>query len=51
VCLTGKKKFKKLYWRHTGYPGGIKKIKFLEMQAKFPERINILFSKKNVAKE
>ena len=39
IVLTGNKKVKKLYWRHTGYPGGIKKTTFLEMQTKAPERI------------
>jgi len=39
VCLTGRKSQNKIYWRHTGYPGGIKKTTFLEMQSKFPERI------------
>jgi len=39
VCVTGKKKLSKIYWRHTNYPGGIKKITFLDLQTKFPERI------------
>jgi len=39
ICVTGKKSHDKIYWRHTGYPGGIKKTNFVELQSKFPERI------------
>ncbi len=28
-----------MYYRHTGYPGGIKSTKFYELQEKHPERI------------
>lgn len=40
VALTGKKHTNKTYYRHTGYPGGIKETtpeKILE--GKFPERV------------
>ena len=40
VQMTGKKRAEKTYWRHTGYPGGIKETspeKILE--GKFPERV------------
>ena len=40
VVFTGKKKSDKVYYRHTGYPGGIKETtpeKVLE--GKFPERV------------
>ena len=40
VQLTGNKRADKVYYRHTGYPGGIKSItagKVLE--GKFPERV------------
>lgn len=39
VILTGKKPQQKIYQRYSGYPGGLKKIKFADMQKKFPERI------------
>ena len=39
VTLTGKKPQQKIYQRYSGYPGGLKKIKFADMQKKFPERI------------
>ncbi|MGF1658029.1 MAG: 50S ribosomal protein L13 [Rubrimonas sp.] len=40
VQLTGAKRADKIYYRHTGYPGGIKSVtagKLLE--GKFPERV------------
>lgn len=40
VAITGKKREQKRYYRHTGYPGGIKETtprKLLE--GKFPERV------------
>lgn len=37
--VTGNKTKDKIYYRHTGYPGGLKEQNFEEMQTKFPERI------------
>ena len=34
VALTGKKETDKIYYRHTGFPGGLKKINPLEMKKK-----------------
>jgi large subunit ribosomal protein L13 len=40
VVFTGKKTDDKIYYRHTGYPGGIKKRTPRRMlDSKFPERI------------
>ncbi len=39
VKLTGKKPQQKLYRRHSGYPGGFKKITFAKMSNEHPERI------------
>ena len=39
VVLTGNKEDQKVYYRHSGYPGGIKDIPYKKMKAKFPERI------------
>jgi large subunit ribosomal protein L13 len=39
VRLTGKKETQKVYYRHSGYPGGIKETPFLVMRQKFPERV------------
>ena len=34
VILTGKKSIKKIYYRHTGYPGGIKETNSIKMKEK-----------------
>ena len=39
VKLTGKKLDNKVYYRHSGYPGGLKAETARERLAKFPERI------------
>lgn len=40
VRLTGRKLEKKIYYRHTGYPGGIKQRTAREiLEGKFPERV------------
>jgi large subunit ribosomal protein L13 len=38
VRVTGNKAEQKVYYRHSGYPGGISEATFREMQAKFPGR-------------
>ena len=37
--VTGNKTLDKQYYRHSGYPGGLKTINFSGLQAKNPERI------------
>ena len=39
VRVTGNKTEDKRYWRHTGYPGGIKSTKLGDMLDKHPERV------------
>lgn len=39
VAVTGNKRSAKMYYNHSGYPGGIKSINFEKLQAKAPERI------------
>lgn len=39
VKVTGKKNRDKTYYRHSGYPGGMKAISFNEMIEKTPERV------------
>ena len=39
VKVTGKKTSDKMYYHHTGYPGGIRSISFEKLQEKAPERI------------
>jgi large subunit ribosomal protein L13 len=36
--VTGTKSLNKIYYRHTGYPGGIYETNFQKMQARFPGR-------------
>ncbi|MDM7457558.1 MAG: 50S ribosomal protein L13 [Tepidimonas sp.] len=38
IKVTGNKALDKIYYRHTGYPGGIRSINFRDMQAKHPGR-------------
>jgi large subunit ribosomal protein L13 len=37
--VTGNKARDKLYYRHTGYPGGIYSTAFEKLQARHPERV------------
>ncbi len=37
--VTGNKAKDKIYYRHTGYPGGIKQESFEMLQARRPERV------------
>jgi len=39
VRVTGRKAEQKLYYRHTGYPGGLRVTPFNKMMAKKPEYI------------
>ncbi len=39
VRLTGKKLSDKLYYRHSGYPGGLKQMTAAEVLEKHPERV------------
>lgn len=39
VAVTGNKQNDKMYYRHTGYPGGIKSMSFDKMVQHAPERI------------
>jgi len=39
VTLTGKKMMNKKYYRHSGYPGGLKEMTAAEMQRKHPVRM------------
>ncbi len=38
IRVTGNKAEQKVYWRHSGYPGGIYGTRFKDMQAKHPGR-------------
>jgi len=39
VKLTGKKLKQKIYYRHSGYPGGLKEIRADKLMAKAPEKM------------
>jgi large subunit ribosomal protein L13 len=39
AVVTGDKETQKTYYRHSGFPGGIKDATLAEVRAKFPERI------------
>jgi large subunit ribosomal protein L13 len=39
VRLTGQKLAKKEYIRHTGYPGGVRRLRAIEVLAKHPTRL------------
>ncbi len=39
VSVTGKKAEQKIYYRHSGYPGGLKSYTFEELFARHPTRV------------
>ena len=39
IRVTGRKAEQKVYYRHTGYPGGIRETPYARMLEKHPERI------------
>jgi large subunit ribosomal protein L13 len=39
VRVTGRKTEDKMYYRHSGYPGGLKQTTFSKLRASKPERI------------
>lgn len=39
IRVTGRKFKEKMYYNHSGFPGGIKEISFDKLQDKHPERI------------
>ena len=39
VAVTGKKEIQKEYFRHSGYPGGLRRRNLKEVRAAHPERI------------
>jgi large subunit ribosomal protein L13 len=39
VRVTGRKTENKVYYRHSGYPGGIKETNFAKLRANRPERV------------
>ena len=39
IVVTGRKETDKLYYRHSGYPGGLKSITLRDQLARYPERV------------
>jgi large subunit ribosomal protein L13 len=39
VRVTGRKSERKIYYRHTEFPGGLRQTNFAKLQAKKPERV------------
>ncbi|OGM24181.1 50S ribosomal protein L13 [Candidatus Woesebacteria bacterium RIFCSPHIGHO2_02_FULL_38_9] len=39
IMLTGKKEKQKVYYHHSGYPGGFKEVKLATLMKTHPERI------------
>jgi large subunit ribosomal protein L13 len=39
IAVTGNKRSDKMYYNHSGYPGGMKSINFEKLLAKAPEQI------------
>jgi large subunit ribosomal protein L13 len=39
IRVTGKKAEDKKYYRHTGFPGGIRETNFAKLHAKYPGRV------------
>lgn len=39
ITVTGSKLDDKIYYRHSGYPGGLKQITLREQLARFPDRV------------
>lgn len=39
VAVTGNKNDDKMYYRHTGYPGGMKSMSFKQLIARHPDRV------------
>ncbi len=38
VVLTGRKLEQKLYYRHSGFPGGLKQVNYASLLEKYPEK-------------
>jgi large subunit ribosomal protein L13 len=39
ISVTGNKELKKVYFHHTGYPGGARRMRLGDLQEKHPERV------------
>ena len=39
VAVTGNKALQKRYFRHSGYPGGLREMSFEQMRERYPDRV------------
>ena len=39
VAVTGKKEDEKIYYRHSGYPGGLRASSLRQLRDKYPDRV------------
>lgn len=39
VAVTGNKESSKMYYRHSGYPGGLREMNLAAMRERYPERV------------
>jgi large subunit ribosomal protein L13 len=39
VAISGNKAVDKVYYRHSGFPGGLRELNFTQMRERYPERI------------
>jgi large subunit ribosomal protein L13 len=39
VAVTGNKETQKMYYRHSGYPGGLREMTLAQMRERYPERV------------
>lgn len=42
IKVTGKKESQKVYRSHSGYPGGLKEVKYMKMHKENPERVILI---------
>ena len=50
IRVTGRKEDQKMYYSHSGYPGGFKAVPYSDMKKKHPERILELAVKRMLPK-
>jgi len=39
IAISGNKAVDKMYYRHSGFPGGLRELNFTQMRDRYPERI------------
>lgn len=39
INVSGKKAMQKMYYNHSGYPGGLRSERFIDLRDRFPEKI------------